>query len=138
MRWAERFVRKEADRYRITGEILHQHHSVIRNTIRKALWTSAVDLAVEVEDIANEVAKLIFERAHSLKQPGKATLRTRLISLVRKHVYLYHNKPNAEHLRIVRENPTHWRCTHLTADELASRRAEQAEEAGALVAVDFG
>lgn len=138
VRWAERFVRKEADRYRITGEILHQHHSVIRDTIRKSLWTSAVDLAVEVEDIADEVAILIFERAHSLKKPGKAKLRTRVIALVRKHVYLYHNAPNANRLRIVRENPTHWRCDHLTAEELASNRAEQSECEGALVAVDFG
>ena len=140
LKWATRFVRKEAERFRITLDILSKYRRVIESAIRDSLWaTTALDVGQsDPEDIFGEVAALIFERAHSLNRKGRAKLSTRLSALVRKHVWLYHNARNQRRLRKVERLLTSIACTQLSTEEQASIRAEQGEETGAFAGVDFG
>jgi hypothetical protein len=129
MKWARRFVSKEAARYEITGRLLAEHEDLIHKAISESLWTSAVDRAVEHQDIYWEIVFLIFQRAHSLDRPGKAKVSTRLWALVEKHVYLYHNKRTHQRRKLVQLRKNELQCEHFSDEELAAMRAEEAGDA---------
>jgi hypothetical protein len=101
-RWATKIVTKEAARYSIATEIITKNGFYIRTAIRRAFAPShlnrAEDWAVEEDDVFWEVVQLIFQNAHSLHNPGKAKLTTRLWALAKRHVGLYHtSKSNRRH-----------------------------------------
>lgn len=127
--WARRFVSKEAARYEITGRILAEYETLIHKAIHECLWESSVDLAVEHQDVYWEIVFLVFHRAHSLDRPGSAKLPTRLWSLVKKHVYLYHNKKNDQRRKLVQLRRNELRCEHFSEEELAVMRAAEADDA---------
>lgn len=129
MKWARRFVSKEAARYEITGRILAEYEDVIHKAIHECRWTSAVDLAMEHQDIYWEVVYLIFQRAHSLNRPGPAKLSSRLYALVKKHIYLYHNKPNRKRRALVQLHQGELQCEHFSKEELAAMRAAEIDDA---------
>ncbi|MBW4039204.1 MAG: hypothetical protein HIU91_10080 [Acidobacteria bacterium] len=128
LKWANRFVAKEASRYEITGRILTEYEDLIFDAIRQSLWTSAQDWAIEPKDVFWEVALLIFQRAHSFDKPDKAKLSTRIYSLVKKHVYLYYNKKTRDRFKSVRLRQNELRCEHFSEDELNAMRAAEKEE----------
>jgi hypothetical protein len=128
MKWARRFVSKEAARYEITGRILSEYEDVMHKAIHECRWTSAVDLAIEHQDIFWEIVFLIFQRAHSLDRKGKAKLSTRLHALVKKHVYLYHNKKNDQRRKLVQLRRNELRCEHFSDEELDAMRAAVTED----------
>jgi hypothetical protein len=108
MRWASRFVTKEAQRHRITAEILAEHQTLIYAAIHEALNSSqARDYSISPEDVYWEVVMLILARAHSLARRGTAKLSTRLYALVKKHVWLMHT--------------SYWNRRHRINRELAER-----------------
>lgn len=129
LKWARRFVAKEAARYEITGRILAEHSNLIHDAIHKNMWTSAIDRAVEHDDVFWEVVYLIFHRAHSLDAQGKAKLSTRLYSLVEKHCYLYYNSKNAKRRKSVQRQFNEIGCECLSDDELAAMRASEVDDA---------
>ena len=127
LKWATRFVRKEAARYAITARILSEQNRVIHKAINTHTWTSAVDRSVEHKDLYWEIALLIFQRAHSLNQRGTAKLSTRITALVKKHVYLYHNSRNQRRLRLVQEHVQQGgviECEMLSPEEIASMQPQ--------------
>lgn len=140
LRWAIGFVTGEAASYKTVTDILSEHGSLIKRTIRSELWRfTRLDIGVSgPEDIFQEISTLIFEKTPSLNRRGTARLTTRLVSLVKRHVYFYHNKPNWERLKLVEQFPTHWRCTHLSTEERASNRFEEGEADTVAAPVDFG
>jgi hypothetical protein len=129
MEWARRFVAKEAARYEITGRILDKYQNLIFDAIRRSVWTSAENYAVEPKDIFWEVSLLIFQRAHSLDRKGTAKLSSRLYSLVAKHIYMYHNKKNLQRRNAVQLHRNEFQCEHFSDEELAAMKADKAEEA---------
>lgn len=123
MRWAERFVTKEAERYAITTRILTEYRKVIFKAISDNLWNSAQDRATEHADIFAEVMLLVFRKAHALNRKGTAKESTRVYGLVKKHVFLFHNTRNkrrreavARHLAQLGELA----CETFTPEELES------------------
>ena len=134
MKWAQRFVSKEARRFLITGEIMEKHSNLIYKCIHESLWTSAVDWAVTPEDIYWEVVFLIFQRATSLGSKGTAKLTSRLWELTEKHVYLYYNSKNNKRRKAVERNVDRISCERLSDMELAAMR----EESGGVNPVDAG
>lgn len=128
MVWARRFVSREASRYEITARILAEYKDLIHKAIHESMWTSAIDLAVEHQDVYWEVVFLIFQRAHSLDRKGTAKLSTRLYELVKKHVYQYHNKKNDQRRKSVQRRWNEIGCERFSDDELAAMRAAEADE----------
>lgn len=123
MKWAIRFVGDEALRYKIATQILAEQYGVIRAAIHEYLWTSAVNLSVEHQDVYWEIAELIFQRAHSLNRRGKAKLSTRVTALVKKHCYMYHNSKNARRRKLLKARLTIDEpilCERLSDEEIAS------------------
>ena len=122
LKWATRFVIKEAQRYKITTEILVEHNDVIHAAINKCLWTSAIDRMVEHQDIYSEVWWLIFQKAHALNRKGPAKLSTRVYSLIKRHVYFYHSSRNTTRRNAVQRNRASIDCEFLSDAELAAMR----------------
>lgn len=111
MKWASKFVSKEAKRYEITERILRQYRSAIFSTIHLNMWTSAMDRSVTADDLFLGIALYIFEDAHSFDRPGyskedggNVKLLTRLCSLAKTHTYLYYNSPQTTRKRRVEKN----------------------------------
>lgn len=92
MRWATRFVTKEAQRYEITSRILREHRRTLFAAIHTSLWKSSTEASVCPEDLSNEISMVIHNRAHSLNEKGTARLPTRLIGLVKRHVQFYNSR----------------------------------------------
>lgn len=128
LRWASEFVRKEADRYKITLRIMTRYRRVIDAAIRRYRQTSAAyERYVEHDDVFIEVMTLVFQRAHSLNKKGPAKISTRLTALVKKHCYFYHvSKCNTRH-RVMTLAPTMLGVETLSKAELASQRFDRAE-----------
>ena len=71
---------------------------------------------------------MIFERAHSLSERGKAKLSTRLTALVKKHCYFYHvSKFNRRHSILTAVAPTDFGIEIMTKQELESQRFDDEE-----------
>jgi len=133
LKWATRFVTKEAQRYRIAGRIITNQMEVIHAAIRNNLWTSASDCADEHQDVFWEIVELIFQKAHSLNRRGSAKLSTRVTALVKKHCFLYYNAKNARRRKLIKEQleankPINCEC--LSDEELASMKADQVYDPG--------
>jgi hypothetical protein len=128
--WARDFVLQETQRFIATTAILKAHKQLIDSAIYFETRTFATDRAVEVEDLRNDIAKLIFERAISLSKPGRASLKTRLRKLVRRHCIDYYVKKTKRRLRIVTEFKTTLSRKGVevfSSQELASIRADEME-----------
>jgi uncharacterized protein YcfL len=91
MKWATRFMTKEAKRYAIAASLLSEYGILIRTTIRKEIDRPIRDYSVDVNSVYPEVALLIFDRAPSLAKRGTAKTSTRIVSLIKKHVHLYYH-----------------------------------------------
>ncbi len=130
MRWATRFTVKETRRYEILAEILANHRRTISGAISANLWASSCDSAIEVQDLMNEVATLIFDRAHSLAQRGTAKLSTRLTALTKQHVRFHNTRCGRRHKATVRhlQSGGALGCEHLDEVELASMRSAEAPQ----------
>ena len=127
LKWATRFVAKEAQRYEITSSILSEYHRVLHAAIHANLWTSANNLAIEHQDVYWEIVWLIFQKAHALNRKGVAKLSTRLTALVKKHCWLYHNSPNARHQKSVKrwlEEGRFFGCELVSEEELTSMKSQ--------------
>jgi hypothetical protein len=129
MHWAGRFVSREAARYEITGRILTEYEDVLHKAIHECLWTSAVDCAVQHEDIYWEIVFLIFQRAHSLDRPGRAKVSTRLYALAKKHIEFYHNNKNAKRRKSVQFRRNEIACERFSDEELAAMKVADADDA---------
>jgi len=129
LKWATRFVRKESERYKITATILSKYRRVIDSAIWKYRQTAAAfELYIEHEDVFQEIAALIFEKAHSLNKKGRAKLSTRLTALVKKHCYFYHvSKFNRRHSILTAVAPTDFGIEIMTKQELESQRFDDEE-----------
>jgi len=91
MKWATRFVAKEADRFRITAELLTEYGHLIRTTIERQIDRPVRDYSVDVKTIYPEVALLIFQRAPSLAKRGTAKTSTRIVALIQKHIHFFYH-----------------------------------------------
>jgi hypothetical protein len=133
MKWACRFMIHEAERYKFASQILVEQADVIHAAIHNSLWTSAVDLAVEHQDIYWQVVELIFDRAHSLNRRGTAKLSTRVTGLVKKHIYFYFNSRNAGRKKKVAKGlalDMPIQCERLSDEEIASIRLKDLYDPG--------
>lgn len=116
LRWAERFVRKEARRYKLTEKILAEQNRVIHAAIHEYLWS--LDYVVSShDDVYQEIAALIFRKALALDKPGRAKLSTRITALVRRHTY-YRNKKNSRRKELVEANPSAIRCEWVPPEQV--------------------
>jgi hypothetical protein len=91
------------------------------------MWSSAEDCAVSADDVFNEIALLVYQRAHSLAGKGRARTSTRLYGLAKKHCYLAHSAKNSRRLKAVRrriQSGGRLQCEYLSDIELASMRPE--------------
>lgn len=126
MTWGVAQVRHGAAQHRIAADLLQSYQRLLRWAIVKALGSNVEDCAVDVEDLWNEVAALVFQNAHELVRPGTAKLSTRLVALVRRHVWGYHVRNRVNRHRIVSEHLNSGgglECEHLSDAELAAERA---------------
>lgn len=138
LKWATRFVMKEAGRYRFLAMVVTDYSRVIYKAIYENLWVDSVEnCAVGHDDVFAEVLVLVFNMAHSLnrKSPTGAKLSTRLYGLAKKHTHDYHNKKNigrqnALKKRIERGLPPMKDVEVLSAAELASMKADSTWDAG--------
>jgi hypothetical protein len=103
LRWAKAFVRRESERFSITNKIITEQRRIIFGAINRYRWTSATDRAVTADDLFAEVTALVFRKAHELNLPGIAgtKMSTRITGLVKRHVQLYYNAPNARRRRLI-------------------------------------
>jgi hypothetical protein len=130
LRWGKSFVKQEARRYQITLTILGEQSRVIHAAINKALRGVAQERYIQHQDIYWEIARLIFDRAHSLARKGTAKLSTRLTALVIKHVHYYHRSYWQRRHEILTKHVEQgggFGCEVMSEAELASERAELAE-----------
>ncbi len=91
LRWATRFVTKEANRYQVTALLLSEYGHLIRTTIQREIARPVRDFSVDVDSVYWEIALLIFDRAPSLAKRGTAKTSTRIVALIKKHVHLYYH-----------------------------------------------
>jgi DNA-directed RNA polymerase specialized sigma24 family protein len=116
----------EAQRHTIATQILAKYERLIYDAIHEALRnSSARDCSTDAEDIYQEVAMLIFARAHLLTKAGTAKLSTRLYSLAKKHVFFAHtsywNRRHRINRQIV-ERGTWYPVERLSDEEIAAMR----------------
>jgi hypothetical protein len=127
LRWANRWVAREAARYTFLTVVITEHSGMIYAAIKDHLWTTAEDLATEPQDIFSEVLMLVFNKAHVLSKKGSAKLSTRLYALTKKHVYLYHNSKNKRRFEAVAKRLQRGGsidAEQMSEDELAYERAQ--------------
>jgi hypothetical protein len=127
LKWANRWVAREAARYPFLTMVMTEHSGMIYAAIRDNLWTSAEDRAVEYQDVYSEVLMLVFNKAHVLCKKGSAKLSTRLYELTKKHVYLYHNSKNKRRFEAVSKRLQRGGsivAEQMSEDELAYERSQ--------------
>ncbi len=126
MRWATRFVTKEAQRYEITSRILREHRRTLFAAIHTSLWKSSTEASVCPEDLFNEISMLVHDRAHSLDGKGTARLPTRLTGLVKRHVQFHNSRCSRRRKALQRHllSGESLGCEVLSDLELASMRAD--------------
>jgi hypothetical protein len=100
-RWGKRKAIEESSRFVFMHLANGEYKRMILATIAKEMWTSAEDCSVGAEDLYSEVLMLIFDMAPNFLRNKRAKLSTRLCSLARNHVYMYHNKKNKTRLAAV-------------------------------------
>ncbi|WP_433965983.1 hypothetical protein [Tunturiibacter gelidiferens] len=131
VRWARRWVMKEAQRHRITEAILHEHSRIIHGAINDNLWmTSVEDRATQHHDVFWEITNLIFSKAHALNKSGTAKLSTRVYALVKRHCWFYHNTRNQRRLNSLTKHLNQGgelKCEVMSDEELAAERASLLE-----------
>jgi hypothetical protein len=82
--------------------ILSKYQKLIRYRIHQELSSNVADLAVDDEDVFQDVSLLIFQNIESLARRGTARLPRRLSALIHRHCGFIHKK-RRNRRRIVKE-----------------------------------